>query len=95
MNPQDMRTAGISSGDMVEIESAHGRIAAVARAEDGLRHGVISMAHSWGDLPEHEGPDAPQRGACTNRLVADDADYEPLVGMCRQSAIPVNVRRAE
>lgn len=94
MNPQDMRAAGISPGDMVEIESPHGRIAAVARAEEGLLMGVISMAHSWGDLPEYEGPDAMRRGACTNRLIADDSDYEPLVGMCRQSAIPVNVRRA-
>ncbi len=52
------------------------------------------MAHSWGDLTEYEGPDALRRGACTNRLIADDSDYEPLIGMCRQSAIPVNVRRA-
>jgi anaerobic selenocysteine-containing dehydrogenase len=92
MNPEDMRTAGISSGDQVEIESAHGKIVAIARPEDGLRGGVISMAHSWGDLPQYE--NAPQSGTCTNRLVADDADFEPLVGMCRQSAIPVNVRRA-
>jgi hypothetical protein len=67
----------------------------VARAEAGLRRGVVSMAHSWGDLPE--GGDAhlhPEAGGCTNRLIADDADFEPLVGQCRQSAIPVNVRRA-
>jgi anaerobic selenocysteine-containing dehydrogenase len=93
MNPDDMRAAGIKSGDMVEIESSHGRIVAIARAEDGLRKGVISMSHSWGDLPEYESQDAPQGGTCTNRLIADDSDFEPLVGMCRQSAIPVNVRR--
>ncbi len=95
MNPHDMRTAGIKSGDLVEIESDHGKICAVARPEEGLAPGVISMSHSWGDLPEYEEPAAhPEGGACVNRLVADDAHFEPLLGMCRQSAIPVNIRRA-
>jgi anaerobic selenocysteine-containing dehydrogenase len=92
MNPQDMRAAGIVSGDLVEIESDHGRINAVARPEAGLAPGVISISHSWGDLPEYEYQEG---GTCTNRLVADDTHFEPLVGMCRQSAIPVNIRRAE
>jgi hypothetical protein len=53
------------------------------------------MAHSWGDLPERDDAGAqPQTGGCTDRLIADDSDFEPLVGQCRQSAIPVNVRRA-
>ena len=95
MNPDDMRDNTIKSGDLVEIESANGMIVGVARPEACLRRGVISMAHSWGDLPE--GGDAqlhPEAGGCTNRLIADDSDFEPLVGQCRQSAIPVNVRRA-
>ena len=74
------------------IESDHGRINAVARPEAGLAPGVISISHSWGDLPEYEYQEG---GTCTNRLVADDTHFEPLVGMCRQSAIPVNIRRAE
>ena len=35
---------------------------------------------------------APEAGACTNRLVANDVDFEPLIGQARQSAIPVNLR---
>ncbi|HKD67672.1 MAG TPA: molybdopterin-dependent oxidoreductase [Candidatus Binataceae bacterium] len=95
MNPDDMHEGGIRNGDLVRIESANGAIIGVARAEAGLRRGVISMAHSWGDLPG--GDDAvapPETGGCTNRLIADDSDFEPLVGQCRQSAIPVNVCRA-
>jgi anaerobic selenocysteine-containing dehydrogenase len=93
MNPEEMRLLGIESGRPVEIQSSYGRIRAVAKAESDIPAGVISMAHAWGDLPEVENVDAnPQSGACTNRLVADDKDYEPLVGMCRMSAIPVNVR---
>jgi anaerobic selenocysteine-containing dehydrogenase len=95
MNPHDMLEDGIKNGDLVRIESANGAIAGVARAEAGLRRGVVSMAHSWGDLPERDDAGAqPQTGGCTDRLIADDSDFEPLVGQCRQSAIPVNVRRA-
>jgi anaerobic selenocysteine-containing dehydrogenase len=95
MNPHDMLEDGIKNGDLVRIESANGAIAGVARAEAGLRRGAVSMAHSWGDLPERDDAGAqPQTGGCTDRLIADDSDFEPLVGQCRQSAIPVNVRRA-
>jgi len=92
MNPEDMRAGGLKNGDLVRIESSNGAITAVARADSGLRRGVVSMAHSWGDLPEGEDAAShPSLGGCTNRLIADDADFEPLVGQCRQSAIPVNV----
>ena len=33
-------------------------------------------------------------GANTGRLVATDRDYDPITGMARQSAIPVNLRPA-
>ena len=95
MNPGDMRRAGIATGDFVEIESDHGRIRALAREDDGLPPGVISMAHSWGSLPgRDELSGDPALGACTNRLIASDRDFEPYSGHCRQSAIPVNVRSA-
>ena len=31
-------------------------------------------------------------GASTNRLVNDEADYDPITGACRQSAIAVRIR---
>jgi anaerobic selenocysteine-containing dehydrogenase len=95
MNPGDMQTSGVAAGDLLEIESDHGRILAVARADDGLPPGVISMAHSWGGLPGRgDVASDPALGACTNRLIASDRDFEPYSGHCRQSAIPVNVRPA-
>jgi anaerobic selenocysteine-containing dehydrogenase len=95
MSPGDMRSAGVAGGDLVEIESDHGRILAVAREDDGLPRGVISMAHSWGGLPGR-GDVASEAaiGACTNALISSDRDFEPYSGHCRQSAIPVNVRPA-
>jgi anaerobic selenocysteine-containing dehydrogenase len=93
MNPDELRQLGIKPGQAVEIESSYGSVRALAKAESNIPAGVISMAHSWGDLPGIEDVVAkPQVGACTNRLVASDRDCEQLVGMCRMSAIPVNVR---
>ena len=49
------------------------------------------MAHARGGEPER---DAEVRtiGSTTNRLVSVEHDFEPISGMPRQSAIPVNVR---
>ncbi len=91
--PADMVAAGLADGDLVEIVSEHGSVVGVARTDDGLTPGVVSMAHAWGELPgEGDVAAHPETGACTNRLVANDRDFEPLVGQCRQSAIPVNLR---
>ena len=95
LGPADMAALGLADGDLVEIESEHGRIVGVARTDDGVLPGVVSMAHAWGGLPGEDDDDLaahPEHGACTNRLVANDRDYEPLIGQCRQSAIPVTLR---
>jgi anaerobic selenocysteine-containing dehydrogenase len=93
LGSRDMAALGLSDGDLVEIESEHGRIVGVARTDEGVAPGVVSMAHSWGGLPgEGDIAEHPEAGACTNLLVANDRDFEPLIGQCRQSAIPVNLR---
>ena len=62
----------------------------VAEVEEGLRRGVISMAHSWGgsSLTDEKVRDI---GSPTNRLVSTDQGYDPVTGMVVQSAIPVAV----
>ena len=82
-----------ADGDLIEIESGHGRILAVAESDEDVRSGVISMAHSWGDLPSRKS-DVREVGSTTGRLVDDASDYDPISGIARQSAIPVNVRPA-
>jgi hypothetical protein len=49
------------------------------------------MAHAWGDLPDNGG-EVRTQGSSTNRLVDDDRTYNPITGMPRMSAIPVNLR---
>jgi hypothetical protein len=52
------------------------------------------MAHAFGD-PAADPKEVRDVGSSTNRLVDAASDFDPISGMARQSAIPVNVRPAE
>jgi anaerobic selenocysteine-containing dehydrogenase len=93
MHPADLEELGARSGDVVEIASAHASIYGVAEAADDVAPGVISMAHAWGD-PGANPKEVREIGASTNALISNEVDFDPITGMARQSAIPVNVRRA-
>jgi anaerobic selenocysteine-containing dehydrogenase len=93
MNPDDLEELGARSGDVLEIESAHAMIYGVAEAADDVAPGVISMAHAFGD-PGADPKEVREIGASTNALISNEVDFDPLTGMARQSAIPVNVRLA-
>src|SRR5262249_49493089 len=86
MHPHDMRRIGAGAGDIVRIDSDHAFIYAVVAATTDVLPGVISMAHARGGLPDCD-------ATSTNRLVSTARDFEPISGIPRQSAIPVNVRR--
>jgi anaerobic selenocysteine-containing dehydrogenase len=96
MHPEDLARLGIHPGDVVRIDSDHDFIYGVAEATTDVLPGVVSMAHARGGEPERDA-DVRTIGSTTNRLVAVDRDFEPISGIPRQSAIPVNVRplRAE
>ena len=96
MHPDDLRALGVAPGEVIEIESARSSILGVAEAEEGLRRGVISMPHGFGDLPGSQA-DARVReiGSNTGRLSDVERDYDPYTGIPRMSSIPVNVRRYE
>ncbi len=92
MNPDDMAEEGIAEGDRVGIASQHGAIVGVARGEPGLRRGVISMTHMFGELAPSADPEA-QGGSYTGQLTSLQAYLEPINFMPRFSGIPVNVTR--
>ena len=85
---------GLRDGDVVEIRSAHAAILGVVASADDVRPGVVSMAHAWGD-PSADAKAVRDIGSSTNALVDDETDFDPFVGMARQSAIPVNLARVE
>lgn len=92
IHPEDLAGLGVADGDMIRIASPHGEVHALAKASEGLRRGVISMAHGYGD-PD-AGPEAiATQGASTNRLVSETSGFDPITGQSLQSAIPVRVMR--
>jgi len=93
INPLDLEEVGLASGDICEITSAHASILGVVQAAADVPPGVVSMAHAWGD-PSIDPKEVREVGSSTNRLVSNETDFDPISGMARQSAIPVNLRRA-
>jgi anaerobic selenocysteine-containing dehydrogenase len=91
MNPEDLESLGLNSGDLIEVQAAAGSLVGVVEGAKDVKSGVISMAHAWGDIPDNFG-DVRNKGASTNRLVDDDRTFDKISGMPRMSAIPVNVR---
>ncbi len=91
VNADDLRELGMSSGELIEIESQNGCILAQAESSDEVRRGVISMAHCFGD-DELSRDGVLDHGSNTGLLIATDRDYDPITGMPRQSAIPVRIR---
>jgi len=94
MNPLDAAEIGVKTGDLIEIASDRSSILGVVEATDDVPSGVISMAHAWGDTPEHDGK-VRRIGSSTNRLVNLDDHWEKYTGMAWQSAIPVNIKPAK
>ena len=91
MNPDDMREAGIGDGDRIELASAYATVQTLARSEDRLRRGVISMSHMFGPLIGSGDPVA-DGGANVGQLTSLSEHLQPINFMPRFSAIPVNVQ---
>ncbi|MBT4159741.1 MAG: molybdopterin dinucleotide-binding protein, partial [Gammaproteobacteria bacterium] len=94
MNPADLEAMGLSSGDMVEIESDHSSILGIVEEAPDVGEGVISMAHGFGDAPEHD-EEVRFIGSNTGRLINVEKDFDRHTGNPRMSAVPVNVRLIE
>jgi len=81
LHPDDARPAGVRSGDLVTVSSAHGSVTGVACLSGELRSGTVSIPHGFAE------PNV-------SRLTAS-GDADRLSGMTRQSGIPVTVARAD
>ena len=90
VNPADLVALGIADGDRISITSALSSVEAVAKGDPTVRTGVLSMAHSWGGLPDGEG----MPGANTNRLIDCHRHFESINAMPWMSGFPVSIRKA-
>ena len=90
LHPQDLAELGVTAGEDVRIESAHGAIVTRAAADDSMRRGVVSIAHGWGGMPDDDA-DYRVSGACTNLLISTDSNREPINAMPVMTGIPVRI----
>jgi anaerobic selenocysteine-containing dehydrogenase len=93
MHPAELARHGLVSGDLVEIHSDHASILGVVEADPTVREGLVSMSHSFGDVPERDG-DVLAIGGNTGRLTSVERDYDRFSGLPRMSNIPVRIARA-
>ncbi|MDA9219895.1 molybdopterin-dependent oxidoreductase [Luminiphilus sp.] len=92
MHPDDLSALSVKSGDLIQISGPGGIVTAVTEAESTIKRGVCSLAHGWGFNPEYnDDDDVREMGASSNRIISDEAEYDPISGMARQSAIPVQI----
>jgi anaerobic selenocysteine-containing dehydrogenase len=92
MHPDDLLALELESGDLVQIIGPGGKITAVTKAEATIQRGVCSLAHGWGFHPEYDSnQNVREIGTSSNRIISDEAEYDSISGMARQSAIPVNI----
>ncbi len=94
MNPEDMVADNIAEGDQIIIASEVGSIKAVAKAEDRLRRGVVSMTHMFGALIESRDLKTEQ-GSFTGSLTSLKTCLEPINFMPRFSGIPVHLYKSD
>lgn len=92
LHPDDLAALGVASGEAIEITSAHGSITAIAKPDERLRPGMVSMTHGWGGLPG-DGTPLHNGGSNVAMLISLEQDLDNITFMPRLSAIPVNLRK--
>lgn len=92
LHPQDAAEIGVADGDLVQISSPLGSIIIPAELSDGVRRGVIAVAHGWGSgVMDPRGATPVQRyGANRNRLTSAAA-VDPFSQTPALNCTPVRV----
>jgi len=97
MNPADGKTAGVESGDLVEVRSKVASVRLPVRLTDEMMVGAVALPHGWG----HQAADglsvaSRTTGANVNLLAADGPEaLEYFSGMAKLNGIWVEVVPAE
>ena len=80
IHPDDGAAASVVDGQRVTVRSANGELTGLAKVDDSIRRGAVSIPHG-----HHE--------ANVNRLTNKD-DIDVVTGMVRYSGIPVSLHPA-
>lgn len=92
MHPDDLAALGASDGELVDIESDHGRVRGVVAADSTAGVGVVSMTHCYGDLPGTD-DDPRAHGSNPARLLSHTLGVQTINAMPQMTAVPVSVVR--
>ena len=87
---------GVSTGELVEVQSDFGRIEIPVRITDEMMPRTVAIPQCWGHgKAEGLSHARAHPGVNSNFLAPDGYDsIEPLSGMSHLSGIPIEVRRA-
>lgn len=91
MNPTDMASAGIGTGERARVESAHGAIHARVHPDQNLRPGVVSMAFAYGGTPASVDDPRRTRHPSVNALISVEDFFDPYTGQPRMTGFAVDV----
>ncbi len=92
MHPDDLDRAGLSAGGLVEIRSEFGSIRSIVQPDADLRAGVVSMAPTYGGLPDEQDEQVREWGTNSGRLLRVDDGVDRYTGQPRMGNIAVSVR---
>lgn len=90
IHPDDLAAMNITDDSEVVIQSPHGSIPAIVKANDRIKPGVVAMHHCWGVAPGQQAP-VREVGSNTNLLVNGEKELQKFTGMTRSSGIPINI----
>lgn len=93
MHPEDLAREGLARGDPIRVTSAHGEIETIAWPDRGLRRGLVSICHCWGEGLDEKG-DVRKTGSNVGLLISVSVDCARFSGIPLMSALPVKVARA-
>jgi len=91
VNPDDLAAFGLASGDLADLQSAHGETPVVVEADPGLRRGLVSMMFGFGGPPAGDA-DVRALGSSVNRLTSNDEVFDRYTGQPRMSNLPVTLQ---
>jgi formate dehydrogenase len=96
LQPEDARKRGLEDGDLADVRSATATLRVPVQLLPDLQPGTCALPHGWGhQIAPGLSVASATEGVNVNLLAADGPDaIEPLSGMARLTAIPVEVTRA-
>jgi anaerobic selenocysteine-containing dehydrogenase len=96
VHPDDAVGAGLADGDLAVVRSATGKVTLPVALEEDLMPGVVAVPHGWGHRRAGGlSVASASPGENANVLSPDGPEAcEPLSGMARLTAIPVEIEPA-